>query len=54
MIMSDLVASAGALLRSYDSRLLFRAPGSLVSTETCYPDGGIVYEFGYLFISVSC
>lgn len=54
MIMRDLVASAGPLLRSYASRLLFRATGNRISTETCYPDAGIVYELGYLFINMSC
>jgi hypothetical protein len=42
------------VLESYDSRLLFRATGNGISTETCYPDAGIVYELSSLFINVSC
>jgi hypothetical protein len=52
--MRDLIASAASLLQSYDSRFLFRATGNGVSTETCYPDAGIVYELGSLFINMSC
>jgi hypothetical protein len=52
--MRDPVASAGSTLQSYDSRFLFRAAGNRIYTETCYPDAGIVYVFGSLFINMSC